>query len=141
MRRCLPTIPGLRQRLIRRLRQSRLLERPELTSGMGIKDMLTALEDHERLVSMLDRTMAANHVQVFLGGELGETAGAGTMSLVAAPFRSSDGETAGAVGVLGPARMDYPVVVPLVGATAEAVGAVLTRVESFDPKGRSHPGR
>jgi heat-inducible transcriptional repressor len=121
--------------------QSRLLERPDLTSGMGIKDMLTALEDHERLVSMLDRTMAANHVQVFLGGELGEAGGAGTMSLVAAPFRSSDGETAGAVGVLGPARMDYPVVVPLVGATADAVGAVLSRAESFDPKGRSHSGR
>lgn len=110
--------------------QSRLLERPELTSGLDLKDMLSALEDHERLVIMLDRTLAANHVQVFLGGELGDSAGAGSMSPIAAPFRAGDGETVGAVGVLGPARMDYPVVVPLVSATAEAVGAVLSRAES-----------
>jgi heat-inducible transcriptional repressor len=119
--------------------QSRLLERPELTSGVVLKDLLSALEDHERLVTMLDRTMAANHVQVFLGGELGAEGTTGTLSLIAAPFRASDGETAGAVGVLGPARMDYPVVVPLVGATAEAVGAALSRTESAEPVTSTHP--
>jgi heat-inducible transcriptional repressor len=113
--------------------QSRLLERPELSSGVELKDLLDALEDHERLVTVLDRTLAANHVQVFLGGELGETSACSGISLIAAPFRASDGETAGAVGVLGPARMDYPIVVPLVGATADAVGAALSRADSTEP--------
>jgi heat-inducible transcriptional repressor len=116
--------------------QSRLLERPEITSGVDLKDLLKALEDHERLVSMLDRTLAADHVQVFLGGELGADAGVGTLSLIAAPFHSSDGETAGAVGILGLARMDYFVVVPFVGATADAVGVALFRAESRDPSAR-----
>lgn len=110
--------------------QSRLLEHPELTSGLELRSLMSALEDHERLVTMLDRTMTANHVQVFLGGELGTEAGVSTLSLIAAPFRSREGETAGAIGVLGPARMDYPVVVPLVGATADAVGAALSRADA-----------
>jgi heat-inducible transcriptional repressor len=112
--------------------QSRLLSRPELASGAQLKDLLDTLEDHERLVTILDRTMTANHVQVFLGGELGEATGVGTFSLIAAPFRSKGGEPAGALGVLGPARMDYPVVVPLVSATAEAVGAALSKSEPSD---------
>lgn len=117
--------------------QTRLLERPELASGMDLRHLLSTLEDHERLVNMLDRTMTANHVQVFLGGELGADSALETLSLIAAPFRSREGEPAGAIGVLGPARMDYPVVVPLVGATAEAVGTALSRAESGDPQARS----
>lgn len=117
--------------------QSRLLERPELTTGVDLRRVLNALEDHERLVNLLDRTMTANHVQVFLGGELGAEAGVESLSLIAAPFRSREGEPAGAVGVLGPARMDYPVMVPLVGATADAVGTALSRAESADPPTRS----
>ncbi|HEY5958738.1 MAG TPA: hypothetical protein VIV60_19390, partial [Polyangiaceae bacterium] len=76
-----------------------------------------------------------------LGGELGEATGVGTFSLIAAPFRTHGGETAGAVGVLGPARMDYPVVVPLVSATAEAVGAALAKSEpnAKPRRPRSHP--
>lgn len=123
--------------------QSRLLERPELTSGLELKDLLSTLEDHDRLVNILDRTMAANHVQVFLGGELGEASGGATLSLIAAPFRTKDGDAAGAVGILGPARMDYPVVVPLVGATAEAVGAAMSKADSAEPQRRpaSRPPR
>lgn len=117
--------------------QSRLLEHPELTSGLDLKDLLSTLEDHERLVNILDRTLAANHVQVFLGGELGDATGGATLSLIAAPFRTKHGEAAGAVGVLGPARMDYPVVVPLVGATAEAVGAALSKTSSSDAPRRT----
>jgi heat-inducible transcriptional repressor len=113
--------------------QTRLLDRPELAHGVELKTMLHALEDHAHLVNLLDRTLNANEVQVFLGGDITERSES-AMSLIAAPFRAADGETVGAVGVLGPRRMDYPVVVPLVGATAEAVGAALSRVE-----GRTSP--
>lgn len=109
--------------------QVRLLDKPELSHGVELKSMLYALEDHDRLVNLLDRTLAANEVQVFLGGEIIES-GDSKMSLIAAPFRAADGEAAGAVGILGPRRMDYPVVVPLVGATADAVGTALSRGES-----------
>jgi heat-inducible transcriptional repressor len=108
--------------------QTRLLDRPDVTTDDELKGLLYVLEDHERLVNLLDRTLAANEVQVFLGGEI-SASGDGSMSLIAAPFRAGDGDAVGAVGVLGPRRMDYPVVVPLVGATADAVGTALSRVE------------
>jgi heat-inducible transcriptional repressor len=108
--------------------QSKLLERPELARDVELKQLLYALDDHERLVGLLDRTLSANDVQVYLGGEIIERVDS-QMSLIAAPFRAVDGEAVGAVGVLGPRRMDYPVVVPLVSATADAVGAALSRVD------------
>jgi heat-inducible transcriptional repressor len=106
--------------------QSKLFERPEFATSDELKSLLYALDDHERLVTLLDRTLSVSDVQVYLGGEIFEREHR-PMSLIAAPFRVADGEALGAVGVLGPRRMDYPVVVPLVGATADAVGAVLSR--------------
>ena len=48
------------------------------------------------------------------------------VSLVATRYQE-DGHPGGAVGVIGPTRMDYPFLVPLVAATAEAMSAVITR--------------
>ena len=108
--------------------QSKLLNRADWSQGEQLKDLLHALDDRERLVTLLDRTLESQNVQVFLGGDVGGSNEA-PMSLVAAPYRSQDGEPGGAVGVLGPARMDYSVVVPLVGATADAVATALARAE------------
>jgi heat-inducible transcriptional repressor len=47
------------------------------------------------------------------------------VSLVAAPYHEHGGEPGGAVGVIGPLRMDYPVLVPLVAATARAMSAAI----------------
>jgi heat-inducible transcriptional repressor len=105
--------------------QARLLERADFASTEHLKEVMHVLEDRERLVMLLDRALASDNVQVFLGEETRETAGY-PVSVVAASFRE-DGRVGGAVGVLGPTRMDYPSVVPLVGATADAVSAALTR--------------
>ncbi len=105
--------------------QARLLERPDFTSTEHLKEVMHVLENRERLVMLLDRALSSDRVQVFLGEETSETAGY-PVSVVAAPFRE-DGRAGGAVGVLGPTRMDYPSVVPLVGATADAVSAALAR--------------
>jgi heat-inducible transcriptional repressor len=58
-------------------------------------------------------------VTVFVGSETGEL-GDGQLSLVVAPY-AENGQPAGAVGVLGPTRMDYSKVVALVDAAAAAV--------------------
>lgn len=107
--------------------QVRLLDNPELASGSQLRELMGAIEDREQLVTMLDRTLMASNVQVYLGGELNRSSPHTAISLVAAPFHVADGEAAGAVGVIGPTRMDYPVVVPLVGATAHAVSHALSR--------------
>jgi len=105
--------------------QTRLLERGDFASPAHLKDLMHVLEDRERLVMLLDRMLSSDRVQVFLGEETAEAVGH-PVSLVAASFRE-DGRPSGAVGVIGPTRMDYPRVVPLVGATAEAVSAALSR--------------
>jgi heat-inducible transcriptional repressor len=112
--------------------QARLLERPELAGTDNMRELMRVLEDHERLVMLLDRTLSSDRVQVFLGEDTGEAVGF-PVSLVAAPFQEPS-RAGGAVGVIGPTRMDYPSVVPLVGATADAVTAALSRRESA----RSH---
>ena len=115
--------------------QARLLDRADWSQGEQLRDLMHALDDRERLVTLLDRTLESRDVQVFLGGDVGGTNEA-PMSLVAAPYRNHTGEPGGAVGVIGPTRMDYSVVVPLVSATADAVAIALARAEQ-----RSHGTR
>lgn len=105
--------------------QARLLERSEFASPEHLKELMLVLEDRERLVVLLDRMLSSDRVQVFLGEETAEAVGH-PVSLVAARF-STMGSPSGAVGVIGPTPMDYPSVVPLVAATADAVSAALNR--------------
>jgi len=106
--------------------QSRLLDQPEFGSVESIRELLRAFEDRERLLGLLDRAITADHVQVFLGEETSRMVGC-PVSLVAARYRDEEGEPGGAVGIIGPQRMDYPFVVPLVGATADAMTAALAK--------------
>jgi heat-inducible transcriptional repressor len=85
----------------------------------SVKRLMMVLEEREDVISLLDQTINAGAVTVFVGKETGEL-GSGHLSLVVAPY-SENGQVAGAVGVLGPTRMDYAKVMPLVDATAEAM--------------------
>jgi len=105
--------------------QSRLIDLPEYTDVGRLKKLVLALEEREELVSLLDRTLGAGAVTVFVGSEAGELGG-GELSLVVAPY-TDHGRIAGTVGVLGPTRMDYAKVMPLVETTANAMSEALTR--------------
>lgn len=106
--------------------QSLLLDQPEFGTVEAIRELLRAFEDRERLLTLLDHALAADRVQVFLGEETSRMVGC-PVSFVAARYNDEEGEPGGAVGIIGPPRMDYPFVVPLVGATAEAMSAALAR--------------
>jgi heat-inducible transcriptional repressor len=102
-----------------------LLEHPEFSDVDRMRQLLHALNARETLLSLLDRTIASQAVQIFVGSETGDLVG-GHLSVVAATY-SDQGKVAGTIGVLGPTRMDYPKVVPLVEATADAMSASLRR--------------
>jgi heat-inducible transcriptional repressor len=79
----------------------------------------------ERIVGLLDATLSANATAIVVGQEAGDLAN-GQLAIVGASVRSQ-GRGAGSVGIIGPTRMDYPKVVPLVTATANAMSSLIER--------------
>lgn len=103
--------------------QTRLIDLPEYGDVARLKKLMRALEEREELVELLDKTLSAGAVTVFVGSEAGDLGG-GELSLVVAPY-ADHGRVSGTVGVLGPTRMDYAKVMPLVDATAAAMSEAL----------------
>jgi heat-inducible transcriptional repressor len=91
------------------------------------RDQLTQLLevfDHKReMLELLDRCIQAEGVKVFIGDEAGFE-GLGDCSVVTAPY-SVQGQPVGVLGVIGPARINYNVVIPVVDMTAKLLGEAL----------------
>jgi heat-inducible transcriptional repressor len=115
--------------------QSKLLEQPEFANAEGVKKVVTVLDDRDGLVTLLDATIEARGTTVVVGREAGELGG-GQLSIVGAQY-TDHGRNAGTVGVIGPTRMDYPKVLPLVTATAHAMSAYIERASERDPPKRT----
>jgi heat-inducible transcriptional repressor len=107
--------------------QERLLGKPEFDDAGNVRQLMTALDAREKLVRLLDLTMQVKGGHVVVGDEAGDLGG-GQLAIVGAPY-TSHGHATGTVGVIGPTRMDYPRVVPLVAATAHAMSEFLERAE------------
>lgn len=80
-------------------------------------------EHKTRLLQLLDLSGRAQGVQIFIGGE-SETLALDEMSLVAAPYEI-DGQVVGTVGVIGPTRMAYERMIPIVDITAKLLSNAL----------------
>jgi heat-inducible transcriptional repressor len=105
--------------------RAKLLGMPEFAGAVGLKDLVNALDEGEALVRLLDATLEASGTTVVVGREAGDLAG-GQLAIVGAQYKNQ-GRSAGSVGVIGPTRMDYPKVVPLVTATANAMSSFIDR--------------
>jgi heat-inducible transcriptional repressor len=108
--------------------RSKLLDLPEFADASGIKDVVAALDEQQKLIELLDATVAAKGTSVVVGSEAGQLGG-GQLAIVGATY-TDHGRTSGSVGVIGPTRMDYPKVVPLVSATANAMSAFMGRASA-----------
>ena len=87
------------------------------------KLLLRTLEEKDLLVRLLERTLSAPGICVFIGAEA-NLADLTDVSVVAAPY-VADGRPLGTIGIIGPARMNYSRVIPLVDFTAEMIGEAL----------------
>ena len=87
------------------------------------KLLLRTLEEKDLVVRLLERTLSAPGICVFIGAEA-NLADLTDVSVVAAPYLA-DGRALGTVGVIGPSRMNYSRVIPLVDFTAEMIGEAL----------------
>jgi len=105
--------------------QDRLLEKPEFHGAGHMRVLVTALDARDKLVRLLDLAMQNKGGHVVVGEEVGDLGG-GQLAIVGAAY-TAHGQAAGTVGVIGPTRMDYPRVVPLVAATATAMSEYMDR--------------
>jgi heat-inducible transcriptional repressor len=107
--------------------QERLFEKPEFVGADDVRRLVTALDAREKLVKLLDLAIHDRGGHVVVGGEVNELGG-GSLAIVGAAY-TTRGQPAGTVGVIGPTRMDYPRVLPLVAATASAMSEYMQRAE------------
>jgi len=107
--------------------QDRLLEKPEFAEAGHVRRLVIALDAREKLVKLLDLAVQARGGHVVVGDEVAELGG-GQLAIVGASY-TANGQSVGRVGVIGPTRMDYPRVLPLVAATASAMSEFMERAE------------
>lgn len=100
------------------------LEAPEFADDVRrMRALFKALDDKHKLLSLLDRVQRAREMQIFIGAE-SEFGSQGDVTLIASPYGTDD-QVLGTVGVIGPTRLDYQRVIPLVNFTARVLSRVL----------------
>jgi heat-inducible transcriptional repressor len=85
-----------------------------------IRRLLDELENRQEIVRLLEGARDAPGCRIFIGSENRMFALSGS-SVIAAPYRGSQGEVVGVVGVIGPTRLNYARVVPMVDFTAKTL--------------------
>ncbi len=102
-----------------------LLDVQDLSSNMAsIRKLFDVFERKTALLQLLDSGERAQGVQIFIGGESGYLP-LDECSLVTAPYEA-DGAVVGTVGVIGPTRMAYERVIPIVDITAKLLSSALS---------------
>jgi heat-inducible transcriptional repressor len=116
---------GLHERLIVR-GQSNLLEDASITDDLErVRTLFDDLERKQDLAQFLELTEEGEGVRVFIGSENKLFSLSGS-SLVVSPYMNADRKIIGAVGVIGPTRLNYGRIVPIVDYTAQLVGRMLS---------------
>ena len=106
--------------------ESNLLDSQDLSSNMANLRKLFDLFDRKTgLLQLLEMSNRAQGVQIFIGGESG-VAPLDECSVITAPYEV-DGQVVGTVGVIGPTRMAYERVIPIVDITARLLSSLLTQ--------------
>jgi len=89
-----------------------------------VRLLLDDLEGKEELVRLLDSASGGEACKIFIGAENKLFSLSGS-SVIAAPYRSGTGRVVGVVGVIGPTRLNYARVVPMVDYTAKALSRLI----------------
>ena len=106
--------------------ERKLLEVEDLSSNMRrLRELFALFEQRTGLLQLLDVSNRADGVQIFIGGESG-LAPLDECSVITAPYEV-DGQVVGSVGVIGPTRMAYERVIPIVDITAKLLSSALSR--------------
>jgi len=107
--------------------QSNLLEDEIISKDLDqIRKLFDEIENKTNFLDILENTNSAKGVQIFIGSQnfLFKHSG---LSMVMAPYKDKDQKIIGAIGVVGPTRLNYAKIVPLVDYTSKIIGRVLCK--------------
>ena len=107
--------------------QTNLMEFQELCDIDKLRKLFDAFNQKRDILNLLDQCIHSEGIQIFIGDESGYQM-LDECSMVTAPY-SVDGQIMGVLGVIGPTRMAYNRVIPIVDATARLLGAALNHKE------------
>ena len=106
--------------------QSNLLEQPAAVQDLErIRKLFDDIENKRDLVELLGLAEEAEGVRIFIGSENRLFSMSGS-SLVVAPFKNKDEKIVGVLGIIGPTRINYARIIPMVDYTAKLVGHLLS---------------
>ena len=103
--------------------QANILDQPEFSDARRMRDIFRAFEEKSQLVDLLDRTFTADGVQIFIGSETRLSRMEG-MSIITTTYMSGE-KKLGVLGVIGPTRMGYANVIPIVDYARKLVSRLL----------------
>lgn len=105
--------------------QSNLLENVTAISDLErIRKLFSALETKETMASLLGKADAADCVQIFIGSD-NDLFGVSGCSMIVGPYKNEAQNVVGAIGVIGPTRINYARIIPMVDYTAKVVGRMI----------------
>ena len=115
---------GAERALIVRGRANLLSDPNTVTDLERVRMLFEDLEQKEQLIGLLDGVREADGVRIFIGAETRLFSMSGS-ALIAAPYMTGGHKVLGAIGVIGPARLNYARVIPLVDYTARVLGRIM----------------
>jgi heat-inducible transcriptional repressor len=107
--------------------QTNLMDFAELADMEKMRQLFDAFNERRRILHLLDKALHADGLQIFIGDESGYEI-LGDLSVVTAPY-TVQGRVVGVLGVIGPTRMAYERVIPIVDVTARLLGSALNEAE------------
>lgn len=105
--------------------QTKLMGFEELSDIEQLKQLFEAFNQQREILGLLDRSIEADGIQIFIGEESGYQI-LDNCSVITAPYKAGD-DVVGVLGVIGPTRMAYERVIPIVDITAKLVGTALNK--------------
>ena len=103
--------------------QRRLMDFHELSDIKKLRQLFDAFKEKQQLLELLDKSMSTNGIQIFIGEESGYQM-FDNCTLITSPYTTEEGAI-GVLGVIGPTRIAYQKVIPIVDITAKLLGKSL----------------
>jgi heat-inducible transcriptional repressor len=104
--------------------QANLLDETALGDIERVRSLLDDLENKQSVSELLDLAREADSTRIFIGSENRLFALSGS-SVIASPYRDREGKVVGVIGVIGPTRLNYARLVPMVDFTAQSLGKLI----------------